>query len=188
MRTVPRHEMVPPEIRDEAYADSALPIGFGLTISQPYIVAIMTEAAEVRARHRVLEIGTGSGYQAAVLAELGAEVYTIEIHEELAARSQKVLARLGYDTVHVEVGDGYRGWPEAAPFDAILVTAAAPVIPPPLVEQLRPGGILVMPLGGELAQELVAVVKRPDGTLVPRVLLDVRFGPMLGEVQAEAAP
>jgi protein-L-isoaspartate(D-aspartate) O-methyltransferase len=182
MRTVPRHEMVPPEVRDEAYADRALPIGFGLTISQPYIVGVMTEAAEVEKGNRVLEIGTGSGYQAAVLAELGAEVYTIEIHEELAARTRKVLARIGYDQVHLKTGDGYEGWPSVAPFDAIIVTAAAPLIPPPLLDQLRPGGRMVIPIGDDYAQNLVVVVKRADGTFDQRELFGVRFGPMLGKV------
>jgi protein-L-isoaspartate(D-aspartate) O-methyltransferase len=185
MRTVPRHEMVPPEVRDDAYADRALPIGFGLTISQPYIVGVMSEAAEVKKGDVVLEIGTGSGYQAAVLAEMGAKVYTIEIHEELAERTRKVLARAGYAQVHVKTGDGWYGWPDAAPFDAILVTAAAPVIPPLLLDQLKPGGRMVIPLGDDYVQSLYAVRKRSDGTVDKRELFGVRFGPMRGAIASD---
>jgi protein-L-isoaspartate(D-aspartate) O-methyltransferase len=183
MRTVPRHEMVPPEVRADAYADSALPIGFDLTISQPYIVGVMTEAAEVKKGDVVLEIGTGSGYQAAVLAEMGARVYTIEIHEELAERTRRVLARAGYDQVNLKVADGYFGWAAAAPFDAILVTAAAPRIPPLLLEQLEPGGRMVIPLGDDTMQALFAVRKHADGTVEQRELFGVRFGPLRGAIE-----
>lgn len=177
---VPRHELIPPEIRDHAYEDRALPIGFGLTVSQPYIVAAMTEAAKIGPDSRVLEIGTGSGYQAAVLAELGAKVYTIEIHEQLAERTRKALALIGYDDIELRVGDGYRGWPEAAPFDAILVTAAAPTVPQPLIDQLAIGGRMVIPVG-EGDQELQVITRTTDG-IETRTMFAVRFGPMLGEI------
>ena len=144
---VPRHELVPDEMREYAYEDRPLPIGHGQTISQPYVVAYMTEQLRLRGDERVLEIGTGSGYQAAVLAELAREVYSIEIVEELGERARADLARLGYSNVHVRVGDGYRGWPEQAPFDAIIVTAAPGHVPQPLIDQLAVGGRLVLPVG-----------------------------------------
>jgi protein-L-isoaspartate(D-aspartate) O-methyltransferase len=147
MRKVPRHEFVPADVRARAYDDSPLAIGHDQTISQPYIVALMTELAALGPGARVLEIGTGSGYQAAVLAEVAGAVYTIEILAPLARRAEATLSRLGYGRVHVRQGDGYRGWPEAAPFDAIVVTAAAPKVPPALLEQLADGGRLVMPVG-----------------------------------------
>jgi protein-L-isoaspartate(D-aspartate) O-methyltransferase len=181
MRRVPRHEFVPPSVREAAYADRPLPIGDDQTISQPYIVALMTEAAAVRKGARVLEIGTGSGYQAAVLAELGAEVYSIEIIEPLARRGAAALARAGYPGVKLRVGDGYRGWPEAAPFDAILVTAAPPRIPAPLKEQLKPGGRLVVPVGSDM-QELL-VVQRVGNRWTEKRIAAVRFVPMTGEAQ-----
>ena len=177
---VARHAFVPegPQ-RDRAYDDAALPIGAGQTISQPYIVALMTELAEVDAGCRVLEVGTGSGYQSAVLAELGAEVFTIERISELADRARRVLEDLGYTNVHFRVGDGYAGWPERAPFDAILVTAAAPDVPAPLEAQLAPGGRLVAPVGGPgLRQDLVLVEKAADGTLSRRQVLPVAFVPL----------
>lgn len=183
MRRAPRHEFVPAGFRDEAYLDQPLPIGEGQTISQPYIVAIMTELSGARDGSRVLEIGTGSGYQAAVLAELGAEVFTIEIVPELAARATATLDRLGYTNVHVRSGDGARGWPEAAPFDAVLVTAAAPVVPRALLDQLAPGGRLVIPVGG-YAQELEVHTKTEEGVEV-RDVISVRFVPMTGEIRED---
>jgi protein-L-isoaspartate(D-aspartate) O-methyltransferase len=181
MKKVPRHELVPEPQRRRAYDDTALPIGFEQTISQPYVVAAMTEAAQIEAGDRVLEIGTGSGYQAAVLAEMGADVYSIEIVEPLAKRTHELLARLGYDELHLRIGDGYRGWPEAAPFAAIIVTAAPPEIPRPLIDQLAIGGRLVIPVG-EGDQRLEVVTKGPDGTTT-ETLFDVRFVPMTGEAQ-----
>jgi protein-L-isoaspartate(D-aspartate) O-methyltransferase len=178
MRSVPRHEFVPRAQRAEAYEDWPLPIGHGQTISQPYIVALMTELAAVKPGDRVLEVGTGSGYQAAVLAEMGAEVYGIEIVEPLATRARDTLRRLGYDRVQVRHGDGYRGWPEAAPFAAIVVTAAPPEVPHALVEQLAPGGRLVIPVG-RADQELKLMVKTPSG-LETRSVVPVRFVPMVG--------
>lgn len=182
MRRVLRHEFVPPGVRREAYADHPLPIGDGQTISQPYIVALMTELLQVQPGHRVLEIGTGSGYQAAVLAELGVEVYTIEIVEKLAATARELLQRLDYAKVHVRAGDGYRGWPEFAPFDRIIVTAAPPQVPQPLVDQLKPGGRLVVPEGVR-DQDLVLYTKTADGKLRREKVLPVRFVPMTGEAQ-----
>jgi protein-L-isoaspartate(D-aspartate) O-methyltransferase len=187
LRTVPRHAFVPAARAGEAYADRAVPIGHGATISQPYVVAVMTEQAAVREGARVLEVGTGSGYQAAVLAALGAEVYTIEIVEPLARRALASLRAAGFPGVHVRVGDGYRGWPEAAPFDAILVTAAAPRVPEPLLAQLAVGGRLVIPVDGEGgAQELQVHERTASGVTVRRVL-GVRFVPMTGEVRSPDA-
>jgi protein-L-isoaspartate(D-aspartate) O-methyltransferase len=180
MRAVPRHEFVPAAARAKAYDDEPLPIGGGQTISQPYIVAVMTELAAVGPGDRVLEIGTGSGYQAAVLAELTREVYTIEIDAELARTAAARLARLGYGRVHVRTGDGRRGWPEAAPFDAILVTAAASAVPPALVEQLAGGGRLVAPVGQGEDQVLEVHRRTPEGIRVERHL-DVRFVPLVGD-------
>ena len=181
MRKVPRHEFVPPSGRASAYEDRPLPIGHDQTISQPYIVAVMTDLADLDAKARVLEVGTGSGYQAAVLAELVAEVYTIEIVEPLATRAARTLARLGYRSVHVRHGDGYRGWPEAAPFDAIVVTAAAPTLPPALLEQLSVGGRLVIPVG-DRDQQLEVHRRTSSGVSVERVF-SVRFVPMTGEIR-----
>lgn len=177
MSKVPRHEFVPARWREEAYADHPLPIGAGQTISQPYIVALMTELAAVGPGARVLEVGTGSGYQAAVLATLGAEVWTIEIVDSLARSAQATLARLGYDRVHARTGDGYRGWPEAAPFEAIIVTAAPPEVPAALLAQLAPGGRLVIPVGSA-EQELQVHERTADGMRVRRVT-PVRFVPMV---------
>jgi protein-L-isoaspartate(D-aspartate) O-methyltransferase len=182
MRRVPRHEFVPAVLRPRAYDDQPLPIGEGQTISQPYIVGFMTELLQVKAGHRVLEIGTGSGYQAAVLAELGVEVYTIEIVETLAAESRALLRRLGYVRIHARAGDGYLGWPEAAPFDRIVVTAAPPRVPQPLIDQLKPGGRLVVPEGVR-EQDLVVYTKTLDGKLRREAVLPVRFVPMTGEAQ-----
>jgi protein-L-isoaspartate(D-aspartate) O-methyltransferase len=181
LRAVPRHEFVPADVRDLAYGDHPLPIGYDQTISQPYIVGFMTEQVRPRPGMKVLEIGTGSGYQAAVLAEIGCEVYTIEIVEPLAANAAAVLARLRYGNVRVRHGDGYAGWPEEAPFDAVIVTAAADEIPPALLHQLAPGGRLVMPIGPQDAvQYLVVVEKDATGETAQRALLPVRFVPLVG--------
>lgn len=178
MRKVLRHEFVPERHKSQAYADRPLPIGYGQTISQPYIVAIMTEMLEVKPEDHVLEIGAGSGYQAAVLAELVEEVYTIEIVEELGKEAKERLERLDYDNVHVKIGDGYHGWEEKAPFDAIIVTAAAAHIPPQLVEQLKPGGKMVIPVGPPfMTQNLVIVSKLEDGSIRQRNVMPVRFVP-----------
>ncbi len=180
MRTVPRHEFVPEDQRAWAYADTPLPIGHEQTISQPAVVAFMTQLVRPRPDLRVLEVGTGSGYQAAVLAETGAEVWTIEIFRALAEEARARLRRLGYGAVRVRHGDGYAGWPEAAPFDAIVVTAGADSIPPPLLEQLAPGGRLVMPVGDPYSdQRLVLVEKDASGRTVSSDLLPVRFVPLL---------
>ncbi len=181
MRLVPRHLFVPAEIRRHAYADTPLPIGHGQTISQPYIVAFMSEAMELKPTDRVLEIGTGSGYQAAVLAHLAAEVYTIEIVEPLGKQAEGLLERLGYQNVRVRIGDGYRGWPDAAPFDAIMVTAAPDHVPQPLMDQLREGGRLVLPVG-RFAQELIRI-RKERGRTRRETLLPVRFVPMTGEAE-----
>jgi protein-L-isoaspartate(D-aspartate) O-methyltransferase len=179
MRRVPRHAFVPANLRELAYDDRPLPIGYGQTISEPYIVALMTDLLRLAPRGRVLEIGTGSGYQAAVLAELGHQVYTIEIVPDLAKQAAKRLSQLGYDAVHPREGDGYFGWPEAAPFDAIVVTAATPQIPPPLLEQLKPGGRMVIPIGAAfLVQQLMLIEKLDDGTVRTEALLPVAFVPL----------
>lgn len=180
MRTVPRHEFVPSEARHLAYGDHPLRIELGQTISQPYIVAYMTEVLEVRPGMKVLEVGTGSGYQAAVLAEIGVRVFTVEIFEPLANSARARLERLGYHNVTVRHGDGYLGWEEEAPFDAIIVTAAPDHIPPALPDQLKEGGQLVIPVGSEYGiQHLILGKKQPDGTLTTRQLLPVRFVPLL---------
>jgi protein-L-isoaspartate(D-aspartate) O-methyltransferase len=181
MRELPRHAFVPAEMVPFAYEDRPLPIGYDQTISQPYIVAVMSELAELSSADKVLEIGTGSGYQAAVLARLCREVYTIEILEPLARRAQETLAQLGVQNVHVRAGDGFQGWPEQAPFDAIVVTAAPPEIPEPLKRQLGPGGKLVIPVGTAL-QELRVLTRSEQGFAEQRVL-PVRFVPMTGEAQ-----
>ena len=177
MRTVPRHLFVPDSLRDRAYDDTALPIGLGQTISQPFVVAAMTELLDAGARDRVLEIGTGSGYQAAVLAELAGEVYSIELEAELARTAADRLRGLGYRNTVVKQGDGYTGWKEKAPFDRIIVTAAPPAIPRPLIEQLKPGGRLVAPVGVE-DQWIHVVEKRRDGRVSDRAVLPVLFVPM----------
>jgi protein-L-isoaspartate(D-aspartate) O-methyltransferase len=183
MATVPRHMFVPPAMRPLAYLDSPLPIGLNQTISQPYIVAAMTEQLALGEEARVLEIGTGSGYQTAVLAEIAAEVYSIEIVEPLASQAEAVLGQLGYRNVHLRVGDGYQGWPEAAPFDAVLVAAAPPAIPAPLVEQLAVGGKLLIPVGSN-TQELRVLTKTASGVTSER-LFEVRFVPMTGRAQQD---
>jgi protein-L-isoaspartate(D-aspartate) O-methyltransferase len=186
MRAVPRHEFVPADRRDSAYDDTPLPIGYGQTISQPYIVALMTELLQLKAGDQVLEIGTGSGYQAAVLSELTPYVYTIEIVEPLCQQARERLARRGYKTIEVRCGDGYEGWPAAAPFDGIIVTCAAGHVPPPLWEQLKPGGRMVIPIGGTYdTQRLVLLTKQVDGQRTSRNVLPVRFVPMTGKAQAE---
>jgi len=181
MLSVPRHEFVPANLSANAYADFPLPIGYGQTISQPYIVAFMTEQLGLSPRSRVLEVGTGSGYQAAVLAEIAGDVYTMEIVPQLSREADARLRLRGYGRVHTRNADGFYGWPDAAPFDAIIVTAAAGFVPPPLVEQLRPGGRMVIPVGSVYgAQNLVLVRKAPDGAITTRTLLPVRFVPLTG--------
>ena len=182
MARVPRHRFVPPELVDAAYLDRPLPIGMGQTISQPFIVALMTDLAEPAPDARVLEVGTGSGYQAAVLAECVAQVYTIEIVAPLGEAARALLAELGYRNVDVRIGDGYRGWPEAAPFDAIVVTAAPDHVPQPLVDQLAPGGRMVIPVGQRYGvQDLLVISKGADGHTLTRKSLEVRFVPLTRE-------
>lgn len=177
LRTVPRHEFVPDARRDAAYQDRPLPIGYGQTISQPFIVAYMTEILQPRRASRVLEIGTGSGYQAAVLAEIVDSVYTIEIVPDLATEATERLARLGYDNVRVLQGDGYHGWPAAAPFDAVIVTAAAQHIPPPLVAQLEDGGRMVIPVGTPFLVQSLMLVEKSGTDVRTNSLMPVRFVP-----------
>jgi protein-L-isoaspartate(D-aspartate) O-methyltransferase len=178
---LPRHLFVPPELRGSAYDNRPLPIGHGQTISQPYIVALMTDLLRTQPEHRVLEIGTGSGYQAAVLAELVNRVYTIEIVEPLGVQARALFENLGYDNIETLIADGYYGWPEHAPFDSIIVTAAAGQIPPPLVRQLKPGGRMVIPVGPAfLTQTLMLVEKDADGGVRSREMLPVRFVPLTG--------
>jgi len=179
MRTVPRHEFVPEVWRAGAYEDTPLPIGHDQTISQPYIVAYMSEALELDRSHRVLEIGTGSGYQAAILGELANQVFTIEIVEPLATRARQTLARLGYKNVHVRAGNGYLGWPEEAPFDRVMVTAAPDAVPPALIEQLKVGGLMAIPVGVGV-QEL-RILRRTASGLETLRTLPVRFVPMTGK-------
>lgn len=187
MRKVPRHLFVDPPARGEAYEDHPVPIGNNQTISQPYIVALMTEMLELPPRARVLEIGTGSGYQSAVLGEIAAEVYSIEILPDLARAASEKLEELGYANVQVRAGDGYRGWPEHAPFDGIIVTAAPERIPEPLVDQLAVGGRMVIPVGG-FFQELKVFTKEKDGRLTEKDMIPVRFVPMTGEIEKEKTP
>jgi protein-L-isoaspartate(D-aspartate) O-methyltransferase len=182
MGKVPRHEFVPERLRGQAYEDHPVAIGHGETISQPYIVAVMTERLAPKLGERVLEVGTGSGYQAAVLAGLGAEVFTIEIIADLAQRAAADLKRLGYTNVHVRAGDGYQGWPEAAPFDAIMVTCAPEKVPPPLVTQLKDGGRMIIPVGRGRMQDLV-LPRKQGGKLEQQAVLPVLFVPMTGEAQ-----
>ncbi|MFZ2492863.1 MAG: protein-L-isoaspartate(D-aspartate) O-methyltransferase [Thermoanaerobaculia bacterium] len=181
MRRIPRHRFVPDDHAALAYEDHPVPIGYEQTISQPYIVAYMTEQLHLEATDRVLEIGTGSGYQAAVLAELAEEVYSIEIVEPLAQRSTATLRALGYTNVRVRAGDGYRGWPEAAPFDAIIVTAAPDHVPPKLVEQLAVGGRLVIPVGRNYQD--MTVITKTSGGVIEEQTIAVRFVPMTGEAE-----
>ena len=183
MRQVPRHEFVPADARGQAYDDHPVPIGYGQTISQPYIVAKMTELLAPRPEHRVLELGTGSGYQAAVLSPLVKEVYTIEIVEPLGRAARERLARLGYKNVEVKIGDGYFGWPEKGPFDAIIVTAWATHVPPPLLEQLKPGGRMVIPVGSVFYQQNLVVVHKGKTARDLRMdsVMPVLFVPLTGE-------
>jgi protein-L-isoaspartate(D-aspartate) O-methyltransferase len=182
MGKVPRHEFVPHAQRRYSYENRPLPIGYGQTISQPYIVAIMSDLLQLEPDDRVLEIGTGSGYQAAILAELSRHVYSIEIIDGLAERARAVLDALGYQRVHTRVGDGYYGWEDQAPFDAIMVTAAADHVPPPLIKQLKPGGRMLIPVGSRfMTQQLVLVEKASDDTVTTQLLLPVIFVPLTGE-------
>jgi len=182
MARVPRHQFVPADQLDYAYENRPLPIGHGQTISQPYIVALMTDLIETRPDFRVLEIGTGSAYQAAVLAELVDEVYSIEIIKPLAEAASERLSRLGYDNAHTRIGDGYYGWPEAGPFDAIVVTAASSHVPPPLIKQLKKGGRMVIPVGSRfMTQQLLFVEKDSQGEVSTRQVMPVRFVPLTGQ-------
>ena len=183
MGRVPRHRFVRPQLKSRAYDDRPLPIEEGQTISQPYIVALMTQLADPQAGDRMLDIGTGSGYQAAVLAELGTEVYSIEIIPSLAEQAKKRLKELGYEKVEVRAGDGYRGWPDKAPFKAIILAAAAPQVPQPLLDQLAVGGKLVIPVGDAGLQELLVITKEADGSLRRESVAPVAFVPMTGEVR-----
>jgi protein-L-isoaspartate(D-aspartate) O-methyltransferase len=188
MQTVPRHRFVPDRLLSVAYADRPLPIGEGQTISQPYVVALMTDILDLNRNDRVLEIGTGSGYQAAVLAEVAGEVYTIEIKKKLYSRAREKLKLLGYDNVTARHGDGYFGWSEAAPFDAIMITAAIDHIPPPLLKQLKDGGRLALPLGNPFSyQNLVLVTKKGEDVLVKQIT-GVLFVPMTGHALKKPAP
>jgi len=182
MRKVPRHEFVPSYLKGVAYSDRPLPIGEGQTISQPYIVAFMTEYLALKGGEKVLEIGTGSGYQAAILGEIVKEVYTIEIVSSLGLAAEKKLKKAGYKNIHVKIGDGYLGWPDKAPFDGIILTAAPNHIPQPLVDQLKPGGRMILPLGDRY-QELVLIIKLLDGTVRKKSVLPVIFVPMTGKAQ-----
>jgi protein-L-isoaspartate(D-aspartate) O-methyltransferase len=186
MRTVPRHRFVPDALSDQAYGDYPLPIGWEQTISQPYIVALMCDLIGAQGGERILEIGTGSGYHAAVLSRLVREVYTIEIVEPLGRRADETLRSLGYDNVHVRLGDGYRGWPEAAPFDAIVLTAAPAEVPQPLLDQLKVGGRMILPLGRH-TQDLVVITRTGEG-FERRSVAAVRFVPMTGEAQGDTSP
>ena len=176
-RPVPRHEFIPDESRPRAYRDHPLPIGYGQTISQPYVVAFMTEKLDPKPTDRVLEIGTGSGYQAAILAAAGAEVFSVEIIPQLAASAGRRLAELGYGEVAVRTADGFHGWPEQAPFDAIIVTAAAEFVPPPLLEQLAEGGLMVIPVGSPYFVQTLMLVQKRDGKPYSSSLMPVRFVP-----------
>jgi protein-L-isoaspartate(D-aspartate) O-methyltransferase len=181
LRQTPRDEFVPHELRYGAYANRPLPIGHGQTISQPYVVALMTDLIRPRPEDVVLEIGTGSGYQAAILSQLVKQVYSMEIVEELAGQASQRLQRLGYDNVEVRTGNGRLGWPEHAPYDAIIVTAAAIRVPPALIEQLKPGGTLVIPVGGQhVAQDLLVITKQGDGSVEEKHVLPVVFVPLTG--------
>ncbi|MGA7212823.1 MAG: protein-L-isoaspartate(D-aspartate) O-methyltransferase [Terrimicrobiaceae bacterium] len=182
MTEVPRHEFVPEALRPRAYADGPLPIGHGQTISQPFIVAYMTQALELSKEDTVLEVGTGSGYQAAILGKLAKEVYTIEIVPPLAESARNILAKLGFQNVHVKLGDGYLGWPEAAPFDAIIVTCAPDRVPEPLVSQLKEGGRLVIPVGEAGGVQKLILLRKKNGEISKTSMLDVRFVPMTGKM------
>ena len=184
MRDVKRHIFVPDDMKTRAYTDNPLPVGYGQTISQPYIVAFMTEALETKEEHNILEIGTGCGYQSAVIASIVKGVYTVEIVEELYEKSSELLQKSGYLNVKCKYGDGYEGWPEYAPFDGIIITAAPPRLPVNLFEQLKVGGKMIVPVGGGWHQELKSITKKPEG-LYTEFLLDVRFVPMIGEIERQ---
>ena len=179
MRNVPRHFFVPKNLQNNAYDDSPLPIGLRQTISQPYIVAFMTEQLEPAEGMKILEIGTGSGYQAAILAYLGCEIYTIELREELAGGAKKILTELNFNNVRVKCGNGYSGWPEEAPFDAVIVTAASERIPENLIEQLKEGGKMILPVGHVNSVQLLKLIIKKDRSVIERELLPVRFVPMV---------
>ncbi len=185
-RTVPRHKFLPADTQRMAYDDESIPIGEGQTITPPYDVAFMTETLEPKATDKVYEVGTGSGYQASILSRLVKDVYSVEIHRPLGERAAKVIKELGYDNIHTRVGDGYAGWPEAAPFDAVIVTCAPTKVPQPLVDQLKEGGRIVIPLGGKFDQRVHLMIKK-DGKLVDKVLRPTLFVPMTGKAQREAA-
>jgi protein-L-isoaspartate(D-aspartate) O-methyltransferase len=182
MMEVPRHEFVPLSLRPHAYADGPLPIGHGQTISQPFIVAYMTQALELSKEDKVLEVGTGSGYQAAILGKLAKEVYTIEIVAPLAESARAILSKLGFENVYVRVGDGYLGWPEKAPFDAIIVTCAPDHVPEPLISQLKEGGRLVIPVGAAGGIQQLVLLRKNNGQISKAKMLDVRFVPMTGKM------
>ena len=182
MRTVERHNFVPENYRDRAYSDGPLPIGHGQTISQPYIVAFMTEQLQVSSQHKILEIGTGSGYQAAILGELAKHVFTIEIIPELAEGAKNILNHLSYKNITVRAGDGYKGWPEEAPFERIMVTAAPTEVPQELIDQLAPGGRMILPVGAQFLVQYLWVIEKDDqGTVTKEKILPVRFVPMVKE-------
>ena len=182
MRSVERHKFVPENYQDRAYSDGPLPIGYGQTISQPYIVAFMTDQLQVSSEHKVLEIGTGSGYQAAILGELAKHVYTIEIIPELAEGAKNILNRLGYNNITVRAGDGYKGWPDKGPFERIMVTAAPTDVPQTLVDQLAPGGRMILPVGAQVLVQYLWVIEKDDqGTVTKEKILPVRFVPMVKE-------
>lgn len=181
MLKIPRHMFVPEDLRESAYGDNPIPIGMDQTISQPYIVALMTELLKLKEKEKVLEVGTGSGYQTAILAEMGCEVYTVEILEPLLERARKTLESLGYDNIRYRTGDGYKGWEEFSPFDAIIVTAAPDHIPQPLIDQLKINGRMIIPVG-DLYQELVLIKKKEKGVDM-KTITPVRFVPMTGEAQ-----
>ena len=184
MRHVPRHLFVPQQYQAYAYRNQPLPIGYDQTISQPFIVGYMTQLLDLKAGEKVLEIGTGSGYQAAVLSEITPDVYTIEIVEELGKQARQRFDKLGYTTIETKIGDGYQGWEKHAPYDAILLTAAPPEIPQPLIDQLKPGGVLVAPVGSTQGRQVITrITKGPDGEISREQMLPVRFVPMTGEAQ-----
>ncbi len=185
-RTVPRHKFLPPESRRLAYDDESIPIGEGQTITPPYDVAFMTEVLQGKPTDKIYEVGTGSGYQAAILSRIVRDVYSVEIHKPLSERATKVLKELGYNNVHTRHGDGYAGWPEAAPFDAVIVTCAPEKIPQPLIDQLKEGGRMIIPLGDRFNQ-VVHLITKKNGKLTDRQLKPTLFVPMTGQAQREAA-
>jgi protein-L-isoaspartate(D-aspartate) O-methyltransferase len=184
-RTVPRHKFLPPDSQRLAYEDESIPIGEGQTITPTYDVAFMTEALQPKPTDKVYEVGTGSGYQASILSRLVKDVYSVEIHKPLGERAAKVIKELGYDNIHTRIGDGYAGWPEAAPFDAVIVTCAPEAIPRPLVDQLKEGGRMVIPIGSRFDQAVYLMIKK-DGKLVGKKLRPTLFVPMTGRAQREA--